>query len=94
MHLLARDQTELAALFGSQTGDEIYKFGRCGWHEGPGGIRVLSDAPSWMAGAVLDKIPLGDHVGFLLEPLEVHQGDTRDLLTFEQVKGLTSGHPA
>ena len=38
--------------------------------------------------------PLGDHVGFLLEPLEVHHGEARDMLTFEQVKGLTPGHPA
>lgn len=94
VHLLARDQTELAALFGSETGDEIDKFARCRWHEGPGGIRVLSDAPSWMAGAVLERIPLGDHVGFLLEPLEVHHDDPGDVLTFEQVKGLTPGHPA
>jgi flavin reductase (DIM6/NTAB) family NADH-FMN oxidoreductase RutF len=94
VHLLGGDQLELAALFGSQTGDEIDKFARCRWHEGPGGIRVLSDAPSWMVGAILERIPLGDHVGFLLEPLEVHHGATRDLLTFEQVKGLTPGHPA
>jgi flavin reductase (DIM6/NTAB) family NADH-FMN oxidoreductase RutF len=94
VHLLARDQTELAALFGSETGDEIDKFARCRWHEGPHGVRVLSDAPSWMAGTILEQIPLGDHVGFLLEPREVHHGDAREMLSFEQVKGLTPGHPA
>jgi flavin reductase (DIM6/NTAB) family NADH-FMN oxidoreductase RutF len=94
VHLLARDQTELAALFGSETGDEIDKFARCRWHDGPHGVRVLSDAPSWMAGTVLEQIPLGDHVGFLLEPREVHHGDAREMLSFEQVKGLTPGHPA
>jgi flavin reductase (DIM6/NTAB) family NADH-FMN oxidoreductase RutF len=94
VHLLARDQTELAALFGSETGDEIDKFARCRWHDGPHGVRVLSDARSWMAGTILEQIPLCDHVGFLLEPREVHHGDAREMLTFEQVKGLTPGHPA
>ncbi|HUG50374.1 MAG TPA: flavin reductase family protein [Terrimesophilobacter sp.] len=94
VHLLASDQIELAALFGSQTGDEIDKFALCRWHEGPGGIRVLSDAPSWMVAAVLDRIPLGDHVGFLLDPVEVHRDGRSDFLTFEQVKGLSPGHPA
>jgi flavin reductase (DIM6/NTAB) family NADH-FMN oxidoreductase RutF len=94
VHLLGRDQTDLAALFGAEAGDEIDKFARCRWHEGPGGVRVLSDAAGWMAGSVLEQIPFGDHVGFLLDPLEARRDGTQDILTFEQVKGMNPGHPA
>jgi flavin reductase (DIM6/NTAB) family NADH-FMN oxidoreductase RutF len=94
VHLLARDQTELAALFGSETGDEIDKFTRCRWHDGPGGVRLLSDAPRWMTGSVLEQLPLGDHAGFVLDPLEVNRDGRSDFLTFEQVKDLSPGHPA
>jgi flavin reductase (DIM6/NTAB) family NADH-FMN oxidoreductase RutF len=94
VHLLAHDQTELAALFGAETGDEIDKFSRCRWQAGRGGVRVLSDAPRWMTGSILEQIPLGDHVGFVLDPHEAHRGGTSDFLTFAQVKGLSPGHPA
>lgn len=94
VHLLGRDQTTLAALFGGETGDEIDKFSRCRWHEGPGGVRLLSDAAGWMAGSVLEQLPFGDHVGFLLDPLEAHRDGARDILTSKQVTGLNPGHPA
>jgi flavin reductase (DIM6/NTAB) family NADH-FMN oxidoreductase RutF len=94
VHLLARDQGELAALFGTQTGDEIDKFTRCRWHEGPGGVPILVDALGWMVGSVLERIPFGDHVGFLLEPLEAHGDGARDVLMLSQVKDLSPGHPA
>lgn len=102
VHLLHRDQMDLAALFGSETGDEIDKFARCRWHAGPEGVRVLTDAAGWMAGSVRERIPFGDHVGFLLDPIETHRdrsgagggegGD--DMLTYQQVLRLPPGHPA
>ncbi|HEY5222406.1 MAG TPA: flavin reductase family protein [Microbacteriaceae bacterium] len=94
VHLLGRDQGELAALFGSTTGDEIDKFQRCGWQRGPAGVPVLEGVPGWMVGSIVQRIPFGDHVGFILEPLEAHRHDTGVVLTFEQVKDLHPGHPA
>ena len=37
VHALAREQDELAELFGGATGDEVDKFARCAWR--PGWIR-------------------------------------------------------
>lgn len=94
VHLLRQDQTEIAALFGSETGDEIDKFARCGWQPGPGGVRVLNDVAGWMAGAVREQIPFGDHVGFLLDPIEAHRDTAGGILTYQKAKGLSPGHPA
>src|SRR5687768_3377562 len=41
VHLVPAEADQLAELFGSQTGDEIDKFERCDWHDGPGGTPVL-----------------------------------------------------
>ena len=68
VHLLPPDRHDLAELFGGATGDDVDKFERCAWHDGPHGTVVLDDCPDWFAGRVLERRPLGDHVGFLLEP--------------------------
>lgn len=94
VHLLGRDQMELAALFGSATGDEIDKFTRCRWKAGPHEVPLLLDSPGRMVGSILQKISLGDHVGFLLDPMETHRDDHDDVLMFHDVKDLTPGHPA
>lgn len=83
----------LARLFGEETGDEIDKFARCSWHEGPEGQPVLDDVPAWFVGRVLDRLDLGDHVGLLLEPVAV-EGELRGVLTFERAKDLDPGHSA
>lgn len=94
VHLLGQGQMDLAALFGSETGDEIDKFARCRWRPGPGGVRVLDDVAGWMAGSVLTRIAFGDHVGFLLDPFEVQRDPAAGILMYQQVKGLDPGHPA
>ena len=58
----------LAELFGSETGDEVDKFERCRWREGPRGLPLLEDCPAWFAGEVVDRLDAGDHVAFVLEP--------------------------
>ena len=95
VHLIQRRHRELARLFGSETGDEIDKFARCAWHAGPHGLPILDDAAGWFAGAVMNRYDLGDHVGFLLEPLA---GDAPErfeqLVTFSDVRDLDPGHEA
>lgn len=81
----------LARLFGEETGDEIDKFARCAWHEGPEGQPVLDGAPAWFVGRVLDRLDLGDHVGLLLEPAAV-EGTLDGVLTFERAQDLDAAH--
>ena len=93
VHLIDRSQHDLAVLFGAETGDDVDKFADCRWHEGPDGVPVLTDAPRHLVGRVLAKHRLGDHTGFLLEPVEVSGGDL-DPLMFSEAKDLEPGHPA
>jgi len=87
------DPEELARLFGEETGDEIDKFERCTWHEGPEGQPVLDAAPGWFVGRVIARHDLGDHVGLLLDPVADH-GTLEGALTLDEAKDLDPGHPA
>lgn len=93
VHVLDRRQRELAALFGEQSGDEIAKFDRCRWQPGPGGVPVLADALGWFSGPVLQRIPLGDHLGYVLAPDSgAPAPHTPTLLSFRDVRDLRPGH--
>jgi flavin reductase (DIM6/NTAB) family NADH-FMN oxidoreductase RutF len=94
VHRLDAGQRELASLFGTETGDEVDKFARCAWRPGPAGQPVLTDAPAWVVGEVLDRMDLGDHVGFLLAPTEVDGAPDGRPLQFSDVRDLEAGHPA
>ena len=95
VHLLPRTHRELARLFGSETGDRTDKFARTTWHEGPYGLPILDDAAGWFVGEVLNRYDLGDHVGFLVEPVAGDAPDKFDqLVTFADVSDLEPGHEA
>ncbi len=95
VHLLPRTHRELARLFGSETGDRVDKFARCRWRPGPDGLPILTDATGWFVGDVLNRIDMGDHVGFLLEPVTGDAPETFDqLVTFADVRDLEPGHDA
>ncbi|BBW99750.1 oxidoreductase [Mycolicibacterium moriokaense] len=95
VHLLPRRHRELARLFGSETGDHVDKFSRCGWRQGPHGMPILDDAAGWFVGEVLNRYALGDHVGFLLEPVDGDAPDSfEQLVTFSDVRDLEPGHEA
>lgn len=95
VHVLDRDDRELAELFGAQTSDEVDKFGKCEWTDGPDGVPVLTAAPAWFSGRILRRDALGDHVGYLIEPDVAHLRDgDLSLLTFAQVSDLDPGHDA
>jgi len=82
---------DLARLFGEETGDEIDKFARCDWHEGPEGQPVLEGVPAWFVGRILERFAMGDHVGLLLEPVAV-EGELDGVLTFERAQDLDAAH--
>ncbi|GGU96559.1 oxidoreductase [Streptomyces filipinensis] len=93
VHLLTRDQRDLAELFGGSTGDEIDKFVHLAWAEGHGGAVVLRDAAAWFVGTILHRTDGGDHVGFVLDPVEWGQGREGPLLRLSDAAGIAAGHP-
>jgi len=94
VHLIPDDALDLAELFGGQTGDEVDKLARCDWTPGPAGAPVLRRCENWVGGRVLERIPLGDHVGFLLDPVDGRARADADGLHFSAAKGIEPGHPA
>lgn len=94
VHFVPREAGWLAELFGGSTGDEVDKFARCAWHPGPGGVPVVEACDNWFAGRVLDRVDLGDHVGFLLEPVAAHRGHRGLQFEFHRAKRIEPGHPA
>jgi flavin reductase (DIM6/NTAB) family NADH-FMN oxidoreductase RutF len=87
------DDDRLARLFGEETGDQVDKFERCSWHEGPEGQPILDEVPGWFVGHVLARHDFGDHVGLVLDPVAV-EGTAHGALTLDEAKGLDAGHPA
>ena len=96
VHVLGADHRPLAELFGGQTGDETDKFARCSWRPGPGGAPILDGVAGWFSGRILERLPMGDHVGMLLAPgsgqvLRPDNGPL-DLLTLRGVGDLEAAH--
>ena len=93
VHVAPRDQ-QLVELFGGETGDEIDKFEHCEWHAGPRGMPILDGCPRWFVGTVCSRHDLGDHEGYLLEPLEVQFAPGEEIVYFQAVKdAIEPGHP-
>lgn len=95
VHVLPVAEEGVARLFGEETGDTLDKFSRCAWRPSRHGLPVLDAAAAWFGGRILERVVLGDHVGFLLEPEE---GEVRDdgtrLLSFSDASGFEAGHEA
>jgi flavin reductase (DIM6/NTAB) family NADH-FMN oxidoreductase RutF len=94
VHVLRRDQPDLASLFGEETGDETDKLGDVAWREGLAGAPILDACSAWLEGVVLERFPLGDHVGYLLEVIDVASDLGHDTMLKSQVATLEPGHPA
>lgn len=96
VHFIPRRAEALARLFGGCSGDDVDKFARCGWQPGPGGVPILQECGNWFVGRVLERLDLGDHVGFLLEPVAAHRDADESYFTFQQAMGIgiQPGHPA
>ncbi|MFK0115511.1 flavin reductase family protein [Streptomyces sp. NPDC090994] len=95
VHLLARDQRALAELFGGRTGHRTDKFQDVRWRAGHGGAVVLEDVEAWFVGRIAGRADGGDHVGFVLDPVECGgraDGD-RPLLRQRDAAAVRPGHP-
>jgi flavin reductase (DIM6/NTAB) family NADH-FMN oxidoreductase RutF len=94
VHLVPEEATELADLFGAQTGDEIDKFSRCRWSAGPAGTPILDECGNWFAGRILERVEAGDHWAFLLEPFEAASDSGERPFTFHRARRIEPGHEA
>jgi flavin reductase (DIM6/NTAB) family NADH-FMN oxidoreductase RutF len=94
IHLVPENAGDLAELFGGQTGDEIDKFERCEWHEGPEGVPLLDGCPNRFVGRILERIDFGDHVGMVLEPFFAQADEESAQLGFHRAKRIEPGHEA
>ncbi|WP_412080705.1 flavin reductase family protein [Streptomyces sp. SCL15-4] len=94
VHLLTRDQRDLAEHFGGRTGDDADKFAWPGWREGPAGAVVLEDVAAWFVGTVLHRVDGGDHVGHVLDPVGWGEGRPGPLLRLSDAATIEAGHPA
>jgi flavin reductase (DIM6/NTAB) family NADH-FMN oxidoreductase RutF len=92
VHFLSDEQLDLARLFGSETTDETDTFSRCRWHPDRSGTPILDDCGRWFVGRILWRRELGDHVGFLLEPVTADAAGSAPPLLFSQVRDLDPGH--
>ena len=94
VHFLPHDAQDLAELFGGQTGDAVDKFAVCEWRPGPDGAPILARCANWFAGTILERLDLGDHAGFLLEPIEARTGGGDSQFTFHRARHIEAGHEA
>ena len=92
VHYVPADGVELAELFGSETGDEVDKFERCEWHEGPAGVPILEGLPNWFVGRIVERVEAGDHAAIVLEPVAGERQAEEEELTFHRAKRIEPGH--
>ena len=94
IHLVPEDASDLAELFGGETGDEVDKFAQAEWHEGPGGVPLLDGCPNRFVGRIVERIDFGDHVGMVLEPFFAEADEDSAQLGFHRAKRIEPGHEA
>jgi flavin reductase (DIM6/NTAB) family NADH-FMN oxidoreductase RutF len=94
VHCVPAHARELAELFGGETADEVDKFARTAWHEGPHGVPILDDCPNWFVGRVIWRRDAGDHDALLLEPVVAERDSGEDEFTFHRAKRIEAGHEA
>jgi flavin reductase (DIM6/NTAB) family NADH-FMN oxidoreductase RutF len=95
VHALHEGDDDLARLFGEETGKDVDKFSECTWEPGPDDVPVL-DGCDWFAGRVVDRVGLGDHVGFVVEMIGdgVAARAAEPRLGFQRVRRFDAGNPA
>ncbi len=91
VHIIEEKDKWIAELFGGETGDEIDKFARVGWHF-VDGVPIFDACERWFVGKVLEQIDFGDHVGFLLTPIDTGQEARGEQLTFQKARDIEPGH--
>jgi flavin reductase (DIM6/NTAB) family NADH-FMN oxidoreductase RutF len=95
VHLVPRGRLDLARLFGERTADDgVDKLARCAWKPGLDGVPLLDGCPTRVIGRILERTPMGDHTGFLLQPVGGDAAGSADVLRVRDAAGFHPGHPA
>jgi flavin reductase (DIM6/NTAB) family NADH-FMN oxidoreductase RutF len=94
VHSLPADATDLAELFGGETGDRVDKFAQCEWRPGPGGVPLLERCRNRFVGSVAARADVGDHVAFVLAPVMAEKGHAGGQFPFHRAKRIEPGHEA
>jgi flavin reductase (DIM6/NTAB) family NADH-FMN oxidoreductase RutF len=94
VHCVPARAGALAELFGGETGDEVDKFARAAWHDGPEGVPLLDECPNRFVGRVVWRADAGDHEAFLLEPIAAEADPGEPEFTFHRAKRIEPGHEA
>jgi flavin reductase (DIM6/NTAB) family NADH-FMN oxidoreductase RutF len=93
VHRVTADQHALAELFGGTTGDDIDKFSGVVWEPGAGGVPLLSEVADRFAGEIVLQVDVdGDHVAFVLDPVEAIAGDSKPSLRLSEASDVDPGH--
>ena len=92
VHFVPADGEEIAELFGGETGDEVDKFARCEWQEGPHGVPIVAGLPNWFVGRIVERLVAGDHDAIILEPVGGERQAEEDEFTFHRAKRIEPGH--
>ncbi len=92
VHLVPSDRRDLAELFGGETGDEIDKFERCSWSDGPRGLPIVHGCDALFVGNILERFDGGDHGGFILDVVSRDAADDIDPLMFQSAMDIDPGH--
>jgi flavin reductase (DIM6/NTAB) family NADH-FMN oxidoreductase RutF len=93
VHILGDGQEELARTFATTGADRFAH--PTPWRPGPHGVPLLDDAPAWLICRITDRVPAGDHVIVLAEPLlGEHLDRPRRPLIYHMGRYLTVPHDA
>jgi len=94
VHAVPREARWIAETFGGHTGEEVDKFTTVSWSPGPHDLPVLDDCPTRMVGRIVDRLPLGDHVGYVLAPEQAEASSATLPLRYADASDIEPGHPA
>lgn len=95
VHFPSKDDEDLAEVFGEVTGDDVDKFERCEWTEGPRGVPLLDRIGNRLVGRITHRFESdGDHDLIVLAIDEVDHAEVLRQLGFQDVRGMKPGHPA
>src|SRR4051812_41386737 len=92
VHFVPADGTEIAELFGSETGDENKSLERGGGQGGQEGVPIVAGLPNWFVGRIADRLDAGDHDAMILEPIAGERQAEEEELTFHRAKRIEPGH--
>jgi flavin reductase (DIM6/NTAB) family NADH-FMN oxidoreductase RutF len=93
VHFPSEDDRDLAALFGSATGDAVDKFAQCAWTEGPGGMPLLDRIPTRFVGEHVSRFDDGgDHECFVVDVHDFEHARPLRPLCYRSVRDFHAGH--